>query len=46
MEYVKEVSDGKIAVFFICPQESQAKFTKAMTALGAEKVEVAEVEHL
>jgi hypothetical protein len=46
MEYVKEVSDGKIAVFFICPEESREKITKAMTALGAEKVEVAEVEHL
>ncbi|HET7144863.1 MAG TPA: quinol:electron acceptor oxidoreductase subunit ActD [Anaerolineales bacterium] len=46
MEYVKEVSDGKIAVFFICPKESRESFTKAMTALGAEKVEVAEVEHL
>ena len=46
MEYVKEVSDGKIAVFFICPEESREKFTKAMTALGAEKVEVAEGEHL
>jgi hypothetical protein len=46
MEYVKEVSDGKIAVFFICPGESCEKFTKAMTALGAEKVEVAEVEQL
>jgi len=46
MEYVKEVSDGKIAVFFICPKESREKFTEAMAALGAEKVEVAEVEHL
>jgi hypothetical protein len=46
MEYVKEVSDGKIAVFFVCPNESREKFTKAMTVLGAEKVEVAEVEHL
>jgi hypothetical protein len=46
MEYVKEISDGKIAVFFICPEESREKFTKTMTALGAEKVEVAEVEHL
>ena len=46
MEYVKEISDGKIAVFFICPEESKEKFTTAMTALGAEKVEVAEVEHL
>ena len=46
LEYVKEVSDGKIAIFFICPEESREKFTKAMSALGAEKVEVAEVEHL
>jgi hypothetical protein len=46
MEYVKEVSDGKIAVFFICPEDSKEKMTKAMTALGAEKVEVAEVEQL
>ena len=46
MEYVKEVSDGKYAIFFICPAESKEKFTKAMTALGAEKVEVAEVEQL
>lgn len=46
MEYVKEVSDGKIAVFFICPKDSRESFAKAMTALGAEKVEVAEVEHL
>jgi hypothetical protein len=46
MEYVKEVSDGKIAVFFICPEVNKEKFTKAMIALGAEKVEVAEVEHL
>jgi len=46
MEYVREVSDGKIAIFFICPEESMEKFTKAMTALGAEKVEGAEVEHL
>ena len=46
MEYVKEISDGKIAVFFICPGENCEKFTKAMTALGAEKVEAAEVYHL
>lgn len=46
MEYVKEVSDGKIAVFFICPEDSKDQFTKAMSALGAEKVAVAEVEHL
>jgi hypothetical protein len=46
MEYVKEVSDGKIAVFFSCLPENKEKFTKAMNALGAEKVEVAEAEQL
>jgi hypothetical protein len=46
MNYVKEVSDGKIAVFFTCPSESKEKFTKTMNALGAEKVEVAEVAQL
>jgi hypothetical protein len=46
MEYVKEVSDGKIAVFIVCSEESKDKITKAMTALGAEQVRIAEVEHL
>ena len=46
MKYVKEVSDGKIAIFFTCPKENQERITKAMTALGAEKVEIAEVEQL
>jgi hypothetical protein len=46
MEYVPEISDGKIAVLFHCPQGKQEKFTKAMTALGAEKVEVAEEQQL
>lgn len=46
MEYVPEISDGKIAVLFYCPEEAQEKFTKAMTALGAEKVEVAEAKQL
>jgi Alternative complex III, ActD subunit len=46
MEYVPEVSDGKIAVLFHCPQDKQEKFAKAMSALGAEKVEVAEEQQL
>lgn len=46
MEYVKEVSDGKIAIFFICPMDGKERFVKAMSAIGAEKIEVAEVEHL
>ena len=46
MEYVPEISDGKIAVLFYCPEGKQDAFTKAMTALGAEKVEVAEAQQL
>jgi hypothetical protein len=46
MEYVPEISDGKYAIFFFCPEDKQDKFTKAMTALGAEKVEIAEAQQL
>jgi hypothetical protein len=46
MEYVKEVSDGKIAVFIVCSEENKDKITKAMTALGAEQVRIAEAQHL
>jgi len=46
MEYVKEVSDGKIAIFFVCPVENKDKVTKAMNALGAEQVKVAEAIQL
>jgi hypothetical protein len=46
LQYVPEISDGKIAVFFTCPADSREKFTKTMTALGAEKVEVAEAIQL
>jgi hypothetical protein len=46
MEYVPEISDGKYAIFFNCPEDKQDKFTKAMTGLGAEKVEVAEAQQL
>jgi hypothetical protein len=46
MHYVPEISDGKIGVFFSCPQENSEKITKAMTLLGAEKVEAAEAQQL
>jgi hypothetical protein len=46
MEYVPEISDGKIAILFRCPQGKKDKFIKAMTSLGAEKVEVAEAQQL
>lgn len=46
MEYVPEISDGKYAIFFICPVENEEKITKAMTALGAEQVRASEAIQL
>lgn len=46
MDYVKEVSDGKIAIFIVCSKENKEKVTKAMNALGAEEVKVAEAIQL
>jgi hypothetical protein len=38
LEYVPEVSDGKIAILFKCPEQEADKFIQAMQALGAENV--------
>lgn len=38
LEYVPEVSDGKIAILFKCPGQEADKFIQAMQALGAENV--------
>jgi len=46
MEYVAEVSDGKIAVFFKVPEGDQKKFTDAIGKLGAESVKRAEAQQL
>jgi hypothetical protein len=46
MEYVAEVSDGKIAVFFRCAQEENKKFTDAMNKLGAISVKPTEAQQL
>ena len=46
MEYVAEVSDGKIAVFFKCPEDVQNKIADALTKIGAESVEPAEAQQL
>ncbi len=46
MEYVPEISDGKIAVLFNCPVEQEQTFIEAMTALGAETVKPAEAQQL
>jgi hypothetical protein len=46
MEYVAEVSDGKIAIFFKCPQDAQSKITDALQKLGAESIKPAEAQQL
>jgi len=46
MEYVPEISDGKIAVLFKCPADEEKKFVKAMEAEGAESVQPAEAKAL
>ncbi len=45
-EYVPEISDGKIAILFACPEDKQKKYSDAMTAIGAESVKTAEAQHL
>lgn len=46
MEYVSEVSDGKIAVFFKCSDDQQKKITDALEKLGAESIKTAEAQQL
>ncbi len=46
MEYVSEISDGKIAVLFNCPTTEQEKFVDVLTKVGAEKVSLAEARQL
>ncbi len=46
MEYVPEISDGKIGLFFKVPQDDQQKFTDALNQLGAESVQPTEARQL
>jgi len=46
MEYVPQVSDGKIGIFFRVPQDEQQKFTEALNQMGAESVEPHEARQL
>lgn len=46
LEYVPEISDGKIGVFFRVPQDEQQKFTDALHQVGAESVEPHEARQL
>lgn len=45
-EYVTDISDGRIAVLFGCPEDEQQKFVDALTKLGAKSVELAEARQL
>ena len=44
--YLPEISDGRIAILFSCPQAEQDKFIDAMKNAGAETVTPAEARHL
>ncbi len=46
LEYVAEVSDGKIAIFFRCPNGENKKFVDALTKLGATSVKPTEAQQL
>lgn len=46
MEYVAEVSDGKIAILFQCESDQQKKIADALKKLGAESVTPAEAQQL
>lgn len=46
MEYLPEISDGKIAVLFSAPSQDQDKFVEALKSVGAESVVPAEARHL
>jgi hypothetical protein len=46
LEYVPEISDGKIAVFFRVPQSEQEKFMEALKNSGAESIKPAEAKQL
>jgi hypothetical protein len=46
MDYVPEISSGKIAVLFRCNIDDQAKFTEALMKSGAASVKPAEARHL
>jgi hypothetical protein len=46
MEYVPEISDGKIAILFNCPAGQEDQIEKAMNALGVESFKAAEAQEL
>ena len=46
LEYMPEISDGKIGVFFKCPENDQEKYVDALSSMGAESVKYVEAQQL
>lgn len=46
MDYVPEISDGKIGLFFKVPQDEQQKYSDALSQMGAESVKPTEARQL
>jgi len=46
LEYVPEISDGKIGIFLKCSEDEQKKYTDALDKLGAESVKAVEAQQL
>jgi hypothetical protein len=46
MEYVPEISDGKIGLFFKISQDEQQRFTDVMNEMGAESIQATEARQL
>jgi len=46
LDYVPEVSDGKIGIFFSCPEAERQAYQDAMSKAGAETVKPAEARQL
>jgi len=46
LEYVPEISDGKIGIFFSVPAADRKQYEEAMSKLGAERVKSAEAVQL
>ncbi len=45
-EYIPEISDGKIAILFICPEEKEKAISAALSSLGAQSITPAERRQL
>lgn len=46
LEYMPEISDGKIGVFFRCTTDEQKKFVDALGTMGAESIKPVEAQQL